>query len=133
MQLRPSKWKVGHLVAAWGVYWLGLAVWGLGSLMPIIWRLTRPEAHGTAGASFDGGRITVTAVEGATTVWKGQITFHALVLLIAVPPLILWGLWLWTRPRLPSEPERLIDGHAAEREVSRPDVVAERSRKRPGD
>ena len=121
-----SKWKAGHLVAAWGVYWIGLATWGLGSALPIIWRVTRPEAHGSVSANFDGTAIHVTVVEGAATVWKGAVEFRTLVLLIGVPPLVLWALWLWAhRGRRPTPPDRLAEGQPTERGVPLPDVRLE--------
>lgn len=127
-----SKWKAGHLVAAWGVYWVGLAAWGLGSALPIIWRVTRPEAHGNASANFDGSAIRVTVVEGAATVWRGAIEFRTLVLLMGVPPLVLWALWLWAqRGQRPTATDFLAEGQPTERGVPLPDVMRQRRDEEP--
>jgi hypothetical protein len=59
-----------------------------------LWRLTRPDAHGSANVSFTNDILSATVADGAKTVWTGSISFLSLALLVAVPPLLLWLVWL---------------------------------------
>ncbi len=89
---RPSR-----LLLTWCAYWLALALWGLGPVLPTLWRITRPGVHGTVSASIDDGIARLAVVRDAATVWTGQIGVGELALWIGVPPLLLWALWLRAR------------------------------------
>jgi hypothetical protein len=87
------------LVAAWGVYWLALALWALGPVLPTLWRITRPGVHGNVSASVGDGVARLTVIREAVTVWTGQVAVGTLALWLAVPPLVLWVLWLRAQRR----------------------------------
>jgi hypothetical protein len=86
---RPSQ-----LLLAWSVYWIGLALVTLRPAIAALWRLARPGAHGSANVGFTNNLLSATILDGARTVWSGSITFLNLALFIAIPPLLLWLIWL---------------------------------------
>ena len=99
MRLRLSDWRPRHLLAAWCLYWIALALATLGPVVPKVWHATRPGAHGSVSLSFGDGVFRL-AVLGAGTEWTGTAGVGALVLWLAVPPLVLWALWLASRRRI---------------------------------
>jgi hypothetical protein len=99
MRFRLSTWRPAHLLTAWCAYWLALALWMLGPMLPSLWRITRPDAHGTFNASAGDGVIRVVLTSDGATVWTGQIGVAALALLATIPPLILWAFWLRAQRR----------------------------------
>jgi hypothetical protein len=98
MRFGLSKWRPKHLLAAWSTYWVALLLWGLGSALPAIWRMTRPEAKGSGSMHFGNGGFHL-KIEGAGTAWDGSVSWRAVILLVAIPPLILWGFWLRSQRR----------------------------------
>src|SRR4051794_31086367 len=101
-----------RLLAGWLGWWVILAAWKIGPALPAILRVTRPDAKGNANVAFGEKGFSATITEGSTVAWEGHITLLKLVLLITVPPLILWVLWLLTVKR-PDEPELVGDGMTA--------------------
>jgi hypothetical protein len=102
-----SKWQPKHLLAAWSAYWLALLLWGVGSALPVFWRISRPDAKGSASFNFGDKGFELTLMEGAVTAWHGAISFRSVLFLCAVPPLVLWAFWLRAQRR-----ERHADGPA---------------------
>ena len=94
MRLRLATWRPMRLFLAWCAYWLTLVLAVLGPAVPILWRATRPDAHGTVSVSFGSGGIQMTIVQDAITVWSRSVSFAALSLWLALPPLVLWVFWL---------------------------------------
>jgi hypothetical protein len=99
MRFRLSAWRPHHLLMAWCAYWLGLALWALGPLLPTLWRVTRPGAHGNVSASVGDGVARLSVVRDAATVWTGEIGLGALALWLTLPPLLLWVRWLRAQRR----------------------------------
>jgi hypothetical protein len=117
---------------AWSAYWVALALWGIGTALPTIWRLTRPESHGSTSLSFGNGAFHFIVLEGTTTVWRGDIGLQTLALLVAIPPLALWMLWLLAAHRRgQGAAANLEEGEAAERGVVGSTRVGEHSRRDP--
>ena len=89
---RSRPWQ---LFLSWSLYWLGLA---LVTLMPAIeaaWRMSQQaNEHGSANAGVTDGILSASIVEGGRTMWTGSIHLFNLALLVGIPPLILWLLWL---------------------------------------
>jgi hypothetical protein len=101
--IRISHWRPGHLLAAWTTYWIALALALLGPAIGPLWRVTRPDAHGSASASVGDGMLKMIVVDGTTTVWSLDISLAALAVGIAVPPLALFGFWLRSQQKRRAE------------------------------
>jgi hypothetical protein len=101
------------LVSSWIAWWIILAAWGLGPAVPALMRVSGGGAHGSASLSFENGGLDATITEGSAVTWHGHASFLSFVLLVGVPPLVLWGLWLWTRKR--PDAQELIGQPPAER------------------
>ena len=96
---------VGQLLAAWGVYWVGLAGVTLAPFARWAWDLSRiPGSHGSASLSVGDAGVTLLALKDNVTVWSGAAPLLTVALWIAVPPLLLWLLWLALRPSHSDEP-----------------------------
>jgi hypothetical protein len=122
MRLRLRDWQPRQLLTAWIVYWIGLVVVGIGSALPIMWRMTRPDAKGSANVSFGDAGFLATISEGAKVTWQASVSLTTLSFLVAIPPLVLWLLWLMSqRGRLPT-PGSLPEGSV--------DPIATRARER---
>jgi hypothetical protein len=94
-----KRWRPATLLASWVVYWLLLAVFGLGPAIAAIWR----AAHGGNGQSdvrlsFTNGLIKLVVTVAGHSTYSGSIHLLVLGLLIGLPPLVLWSLWLAQRP-----------------------------------
>ena len=114
MRFGLSTWQPKHLLAAWSTYWLALLVWGIGSALPAFWRISQPDAKGSASVNFGDKGVELTVMDGAVTAFHGAISFRLVVLLGAVPPLILWAFWLRAHRRgEPAVPRPLLDEPSA--------------------
>jgi hypothetical protein len=97
---------VGHLLGAWGLYWVGLAGVTLAPFARWVWDLTRiPGSHGSASLSMGDAGVQLIAMRDNVTVWQGVAPLSQVALWIAVPPLLLWLLWLALRPSQPEASE----------------------------
>jgi len=116
-----ARWRPGHVVAAWFVYWVGLAAVTLTPTLLVIARVTSaPKDTANVSASFSNTvlHITVSQIGKATyeaTASLGQIAFW-----VGVPPLALYALWLFTRRRPGGTRQSLGEGDAES--LPRPDV-----------
>ena len=91
------RWQAKHLLLAWAVYWVVLALVALRPALSIITRaLSGPEGHGSISADVSNGIANLNvAFEGQR--WTGSTSLTSLALWIAGPPLLLWLVWLVTR------------------------------------
>lgn len=56
--------------------------------------MSQHDTHGSANGSVTDGIISANISESGQTMWSGSISFTHLVLLVAIPPLVLWIVWL---------------------------------------
>jgi hypothetical protein len=92
-RLRPR-----HLVAAWGAWWL-LLLLRLAPAFAAIWRATHAgHGEGNFSLSFGNGVLTLLVTVSGRTLWTGSMSFLALALLVGLPPLAMWLLWVSLRP-----------------------------------
>jgi hypothetical protein len=102
MAFSLRRMGVGHLLGAWGAYWVGLASVTLAPFARWAWQLSRtPGAHGSASLSVGDTGVTLLALRDNVTVWSGVAPLLTVALWIAIPPLLLWLLWLALRPSHP--------------------------------
>jgi hypothetical protein len=101
------RMRAWHLLVGWGVYWTALVVVGLGPGLLAAWRVTDPQGHGAINGSMGDGVLRLTVSDATSTLWTGAASVATLMLWIAGPPLVLWLVWLLSRPR--STPPTLGD------------------------
>jgi hypothetical protein len=95
-----SRWRPYHLLLAWGAYWILLLAFALGPALPAILRATQSEGkHGEINAAFGDAVLSVTVKEMGQITWSGSVHFLTAALWVALPPLVLWALWLRERGR----------------------------------
>src|ERR1041385_9406897 len=96
MRLRLSSL---YLLGAWIAYWLGLAIVTLGPIVPLIIRVTRSDAKGSMDLSMGDAGLTGKISDAGQVLWQGSISVTMLSMLLALPPLLIWALWLWAQRR----------------------------------
>jgi hypothetical protein len=95
MKFRRAWWRPRNLLLAWCAYWLTLIVVGLGPAIAVGWRMSHdPQSHGDASIKVGNGIVSATIFEAGRSSWAGSISLLTLALLVAVPPLLLWLVWL---------------------------------------
>jgi hypothetical protein len=52
------------------------------------------NSHGSANVSFGNGTFTAKISQAGQPTWVGSVSVITLALLVAVPPLLLWLMWL---------------------------------------
>ncbi|HET9776113.1 MAG TPA: hypothetical protein VFP77_06070 [Gemmatimonadaceae bacterium] len=112
------RWRPWHLLLAWCVYWAGLALVKLGPAIATGWRISRPGHTGSVNASITDGIVSANLIEAGRTVWTGSIPFSHLVLLVAVPPLVIWLVWLIGAARTNNAGESPLKNQSSVRELS---------------
>ena len=114
MAFSLRRMGVGHLLGAWGAYWVGLAACTLGPVARWIWDLNRiPGSHGGASLSIGDAGVSLIVLKDNVTVWSGVAPLLDVALWIAGPPLLFWLAWLALRPSYP-EPTSLYATGARE-------------------
>ncbi len=98
-----ERWRPGHLLAAWGAYWLALAGVTLGPVLAHVLPLIGdPTSHGTVSVSMVDARLAI-HVANATGAFAVSASLLPLAVAIAAPPLALWATWLVRTRRAPVE------------------------------
>jgi hypothetical protein len=125
--LSLRRWRASQLLGAWLLYWLALAAAVLWRPALVAWRLSKvPEGHANAGLSFGDGAFDLKFVVDNVTAYHGHASYGAVVLWLVLPPLLLWVVWLLSRPRpAPAPPAELRAGDAP------PDFAAPRRDRAP--
>jgi threonine/homoserine/homoserine lactone efflux protein len=89
-----------QLALSWLIYWLGLAAFVLGPGILAASIVTRgPKDSSSAGISVGDHGISMSVTGAGAEVWGVKMGWPTLALLVAGPPLLLWGLWLWRSER----------------------------------
>ncbi len=116
-----ARWRPGHVIAAWVVYWIGLA--GV-TLTPAILAITRassaPKNSANVSVSFDSTVLHITVTELGKTLYAASASLGQIALWVGAPPLALYALWLFTRRRPGGTPPSLGEGDLES--LPRPDV-----------
>jgi hypothetical protein len=126
VSVRRGIWRARNLFVSWCAYWLALIVVGLGPAIVAGWRMTHnASGHGTAGVSFNDGVMSAKIAEASNTTWTGSISLLSLALLIALPPLVLWVIWLVGASRTNNAGETGAIGRNVKRELNAKDSRAD--------
>jgi hypothetical protein len=93
-----SRWRPQHLFMAWAGYWIVLLAVTLGPAIPAILRATgSAPGKGEISANFSDGVFSLIVKQAGQVLWSGSVHFLAAALWVALPPLVLWLLWLRAR------------------------------------
>lgn len=82
------------------------------------WQMSQHDTHGSANAGVTDGMISATISESGHTMWSGSISFTHLVLLVAIPPLVLWIVWLLGTSRTNNAGEIGLKNRMGQRELN---------------
>jgi hypothetical protein len=119
MRLSFKRWKPSQLLLAWSAYWVGLVLVKLGPALLAGWRMSQKvHGHGSANANIGDGILSANIIDNGRTVWTGSISVLTLSLLIAVPPLLMWLLWLAAPSRTKHADEIAAGSWKTKRELS---------------
>ena len=100
-----QRWRVKHLLAFWASYWVGLFAVRLGPVAWQVWKLSRiNDDKSSVTFNFGDGGFHLDVVRSGVTQWSGGVGLTSLALLVAGPPLLLWGAWIVSRPRRNASP-----------------------------
>ena len=122
---RLERWSAGALLGTWAGWWAALIGVSIGPGLLRALRLGRePGMHGTMSATFDGGRLQfiVNNTADAAGNWAFSTSMAAALAWIAIPPLVLWLLWLFARPSrgsLPAPSAPMLANHDTEAGLAR--------------
>jgi hypothetical protein len=93
-----SRWRPQHLFLSWVGYWVALLAVTLGPAVPAILRATgSAPGKGEISFNFADGIFSLVVKQAGQVLWTGSVHFLAAALWIAVPPMVLWLLWLRAR------------------------------------
>lgn len=98
-----SRWRPAHLFLSWIVYWVALLLFTLGPAVPSVIRATGTKGKGEISASFGDGVLSLVVKQAGQVTWSGSVHTLTAVLWLALPPLLLWALWVATRGSAQSE------------------------------
>ncbi|HEX6806404.1 MAG TPA: hypothetical protein VF118_00365 [Gemmatimonadaceae bacterium] len=116
-----ARWRPGHVIAAWVVYWIGLAGVTVTPAMLAITRVSSaPKNSANVSVSFDSTVLHITVTELGKTLYAASASLGQIALWVGVPPLALYALWLFTRRRPGGTPASLGEGDPES--LPRPDV-----------
>ncbi|MGH7651669.1 MAG: hypothetical protein ACREMS_07475 [Gemmatimonadaceae bacterium] len=135
MKTRRGWWRPRNLLLGWCAYWLALIVVGLAPAIAAGWRISQhPQGTASVNASFGNGTLLATITAAGKTTWTGSISVLTLALLVAVPPLLLWLLWLAGASRMNNAGETAAIGGTKKRQLhatdSRPEFIESSTSKR---
>ncbi|MGH9889449.1 MAG: hypothetical protein ACREBE_28200 [bacterium] len=91
-----SPRSIRSLILSWVAYWSILALVGLGPAVLAIWRATRGASDGqsSVNVAFGNGGFVLNVTRLGEPTYSAAISFLALGLWVAGPPLVAWLVWL---------------------------------------
>ncbi len=95
------RWRLRSLFTSWIVYWILLVIVKLGPPIAAIWRATRsggPKGTASVNLSFSKFKFLLD-VTSPTVHWSGSAHLLEIAAWIAVPPLLLWLVWMTQQSR----------------------------------
>lgn len=97
--MKRRQFRVRNLLLAWSTYWLALIVVGLSPAIAAIWRVSQAGRGSRVNAGFGDGGLSATVIQHGVTTYSGSISLLSVALLVALPPLVMWLIFLLTAPR----------------------------------
>ncbi len=98
------QWRPRHLLRGWVAYWVALAGVTLAPAITAVLRVSGEAGKGSASAGFDNGLLHLIVTNANGPGWSGSASLQSVAFWLAGPPLVLWAIWLMTRPARPRVP-----------------------------
>lgn len=123
-----ARWRPGHVITAWVAYWIGLAgVTLTPTILAIIRAASAPKDTANVGASMSNSVLTITVSQFGKVTHTGSASLLQIALWVGLPPLALYALWMFTRPRRTAAGPLAL-GEPGLEGVPRPDVAPQASK-----
>ena len=98
--MKRRRFRVRNLLLGWAAYWLALIIVGLSPAIIAIYRVAgAAPGHGHANAGITDGGLHATIVQDGVTTYNGAISLTTVALLLALPPLVMWVVFLIANAR----------------------------------
>ena len=98
--MRRRRFRVRNLLLGWTAYWLALAVVGLSPAIIAIQRLASlGPGRGNVNAGVSDTGMYATVIQDGVTTYNGSISPLTVALLVAVPPLVTWTIFVLAAAR----------------------------------
>ncbi|HJP59120.1 MAG TPA: hypothetical protein VJ865_03955 [Gemmatimonadaceae bacterium] len=108
--MKRRRFRVRNLLLAWSTYWLALIAVGLSPAIAAIWRVSQlPHGRGSVNAGVSDGGLSATVLQDGVTTYKGSISLLAVTLLIALPPLVMWAVFLFSSRTIDAGGRDVVD------------------------
>ena len=100
---RFTRWRFRELVFGWIAYWVAAAVVFLGPPALAIFEATRAKGPSRVEAGAGDAGLNLHVFDEGVQTYAGSASFAAIALIVAGPPLLMWGVWMYnnTGPRKP--------------------------------
>ena len=93
--MKRRRFRVRNLLLGWTAYWLALIVVGLSPAIIAIRRLASlGPGRGNVNAGVSDTGMYATVIQDGVTIYHGSISLLAVALLVAVPPLVMWAVFV---------------------------------------
>lgn len=99
-----ARWRPAHLFLSWLAYWIVLVAVALGPAVPAILRATAPKAKGEISATVGDSLLSLIVKQSGQITWSESVHVLTAALWLAVPPLVIWALWVAARGSATREP-----------------------------
>lgn len=116
--MKRRQFRVRNLLFAWSAYWLALIVVGLSPAIAAIWRVTQAGPGSKVNAGFGDAGLNATVIQNGITTYSGSISLLSVTLLLALPPLVMWLIFLLTAPRTINAEKSALGGGPAVAELN---------------
>ena len=108
--MKRRRFRVRNLLLAWSAYWLALIAVGLSPAITAIWRVSQlPHGRGSVNAGVSDGGLSATVLQDGVTTYQGSISLLAVTLLIALPPLVMWAVFLFSSRTIDAGDKDVLD------------------------
>jgi hypothetical protein len=98
--VKGRRFRVRNLLFAWSAYWLALIVVGLSPAIIALWRVAHAgPGRGNVNAGVSDTGLSATVIQDGITTYTGSISLTSAILLLALPPLVMWVVFLLAAPR----------------------------------
>ena len=93
--MKRRRFRARNLLLAWAAYWLALIIVGLSPAIIAIRRVTAlGPGRGKVNAGISDTGMYASVFQDGTLTYNGSISLLSVALLVALPPLVMWAVFL---------------------------------------